>query len=565
MVAVESMGTKVPLMFATLTLAAAIWPSAGQGGSAGSSVSPDNTIAGRVVDGSDGRPISDVRVSARLLATRQQGLQSVAQGDGRTSMAVLTADDGTFRLSGLSVGEYILSARKTGYVTTYLDGSTGLGRVVLQGKGVSGLTLKMSKGAVVSGLALDGPRPLAGLWVEAFRLGVFDGRPAFESPLGIAAQTNEEGAYRLVGLAPGSYLIRVSGRPVGAVDADKVSLNATRETVYYPSAQTALSAQLVGLAAGEERFGVDFHQERAPSTFEISGEVRNSGCVASRVSVVTEVDHTFVPKGTEVGTSAVSSNGSFQIVRVSPGAYRVVGRCGAVQRGSGRAGLIAWYDVPILVVDRSVTNVVIHPNETTSVAGSVVVEGGAQGQIGQATVNLWPRDVRQSPVVEPVSIDATGRFEFVGLIPGEYILQLQSGHLYSETITQYGRELGAAINVPAGGLKDVKITASTVPSTLRARTVDSTGKPATATVFMFPVREGLPMTTNVIMRLVDQDGSLVLNLAPGEYLIGAVTGRIPEAWRESSFLQGVQAGCERLSVPKRAVVERSLVIRHVGR
>ena len=76
-----------------------------------------SSIAGTVVSDASGRPIARATVI-------------VAGGNPKTSISVPTNEDGTFRIVGLSAGEYTLTASKAGYMES-IYGQKNLAPAVL--------------------------------------------------------------------------------------------------------------------------------------------------------------------------------------------------------------------------------------------------------------------------------------------------------------------------------------------------------------------------------------------------------------------------------------------------
>ena len=169
------------------------------------------TLSGVVVsDDADARPIRRAAVTLN------------APGDPRRQWVTSTDDTGRFAFAGLPSGSFSLVAAKPGFVRTYFGarrpGSTvGVPIAVADGSAVANVTLKMARGAVITGTVFDERgRPMPGVSVRARRLvRAPDGTRTFGSIVpGISATstTDDRGVYRIYGLSPDDYV--VSAEPV---------------------------------------------------------------------------------------------------------------------------------------------------------------------------------------------------------------------------------------------------------------------------------------------------------------------------------------------------------------
>lgn len=115
-----------------------------------------------------------------------------------------TDDDGNFELRGLGSGKLALVAEVT-------DGRSGRLEIEIGDSDLSGLVIDLEARGAISGIVLDANnRPVARVRVRADRDGD-DRMVGFGSALGDerGALTGDDGRFRLIGLEPGTYAMRV--------------------------------------------------------------------------------------------------------------------------------------------------------------------------------------------------------------------------------------------------------------------------------------------------------------------------------------------------------------------
>ncbi len=237
----------------------------------------------------------------------------------------LTDGEGRFSFVGVEPGKYLLTASKAGYVDSAYGASRPLGAgtpiVVETGQSVADVRVTLVRGVAITGtiVGVDG-EPAANLLVTARPVGADAGHPQRSTQ----GMTDDRGTYRLFGLAPGGYRVMVmpdrapyramrvssaaeidrelaelkrryrasAGSPPGApgrgaLRTDDAGAAYSYAPVYYPSTTDALEAQVIELAAGEERVGVDFSLVLT-GTVSISGAVTEAdGRPAADIRIMT--------------------------------------------------------------------------------------------------------------------------------------------------------------------------------------------------------------------------------------------------------------------------------------
>jgi len=230
----------------------------------------------------------------------------------RAPISAITGDDGRFVLTGVAAGHYTVAATRQGYVNTVLGAPPGsiLGSplAVADGEQVAGLSLRMPRGGVITGMVrFPSGRPARDMQVQVSPVRMVNGRRQARMIQGLSVvNTDDRGIYRHFGLAPGEYVVqlmtgvgpaarrsavrRTSADEVAWAErlvADDAAAAAqaaaqaqpepgrmmTLAPIYYPGTPSLETAQTISLQPGEARSGVDLVLEYVPAV-RLSGTVR---------------------------------------------------------------------------------------------------------------------------------------------------------------------------------------------------------------------------------------------------------------------------------------------------
>lgn len=169
-------------------------------------------VAGRVVDESgQGVPRADVRLPS-----------STSPWGGASAV---TAEDGSFRLTGVMDGDYQLTASASGYA------ATAPVPVTVSGQPVAGLEVRLAAGGVITGsIAGAAPEDLPNMTVLAFRSGM--GRNS------LAGTPDASGVYRVEHVAPGDWVVNA------LLSSPDGSQRTARGTVTLPEGQAEAQLDL---------------------------------------------------------------------------------------------------------------------------------------------------------------------------------------------------------------------------------------------------------------------------------------------------------------------------------
>ena len=273
-------------------------------------------VRGRVLAADTGLPLRRARVV----------LNTQGPGQGRTAM---TDGEGAFTFDSLPAGRYGLHVSKARYVDTNLGARRpgGAGRPVelADGQIIENLRLSLATAGVITGKVLDDVGDVVvGAMVVPMRYRTFNGERQL-TPMGSPRMTDDTGAFRLFGLAPGTYYLMARadefGRFGGELGTQEIDGFAP---TYFPGTATASEAQPLEVAAGGEMVAdVSLLTTRLTS---ISGVVLDAaGDHATGGHVMTMVNGRRTPMGGSSG-GAIKPDGTFTISGVAPGEYVVQAR-----------------------------------------------------------------------------------------------------------------------------------------------------------------------------------------------------------------------------------------------
>jgi hypothetical protein len=280
----------------------AVAPSAAQASDA-SGANAAGRIAGTVVDG-ERHPVANALVT----------LTGEGVGTGR---ATLTSVEGAFVFDRLPAGRFVLRSSKPAYIASSFGatqvGGAGTAVALASGQQIADAILVMAHGGAISGAIRDAHGdPLPNLPVSV--------TPS-DGPVAARVITDDRGAYRAYGLAPGRYVVSAAPGASGGigevgmmssaeVDAALAALrqrsnpgstpevtpasaptSVVRPTrtfnpapIFFPGVSIPAAATEIVLGAGEDRTGVDFVYQLVP-TRVVAGSIAGAGSLPVTISL----------------------------------------------------------------------------------------------------------------------------------------------------------------------------------------------------------------------------------------------------------------------------------------
>ena len=175
----------------------------------------------------------------------------VTDGEGATRFDTETRSDGTFTLKDVPPGQYRMALSREGYVDVHSAAQPAL-LTIFNGQPPATLNLYLMRGPAISGRIFDvSGRSKASAHVELLRMDFRDGQQTLLAS-DISMVTDSNGEYRLHGLQPGEYYLRV--RPRGGA-ADFLP-------VYFPGVTDSSFATPITVRDGADISGIDLSLTR---------------------------------------------------------------------------------------------------------------------------------------------------------------------------------------------------------------------------------------------------------------------------------------------------------------
>jgi protocatechuate 3,4-dioxygenase beta subunit len=487
------------------------------------------SITGTVVtdEGSE-QPVRRVRV--RVTST-----------DGTVTRSDTTDDSGGFVVRDLPAGRYTLSASKPAWLTTNFGAARpmrpGTPIVVADGARLTGMKLRLPRGAVITGVVRDMTgQPAAGVRMQVNALATRNGErflAAVPSANVGPVETDDTGTYRIYGLPPGDVIVSaviqstmVSFRDdSGAFRLMTGGPPVKLAMMFYPGTTDPNGAAVVSLTPGEERAGIDITMQPVP-TSRIEGTVMNSAGVPQARHMVVAISGG-IQLGSLMGLNGVlqsstDSNGRYQFVGLAPGEYSIV------SSGGDRN----WAEATVMVSGQDLT-VPLTVQPLLRISGHLVFDGAVPPARARLRYSLAATGTFASLLARAAegSVNSDDqRFENQ-VVPGKYQLKftdVPAGWYPKSAIARGQDTFDLPVEIkPTDRLTEFVVTLTDTPSELSGSLVDATGRPASeyfVVVFSTDRRFWTQPSRRVVQVRPGNDGAFAVKALPaGEYFIAALT------------------------------------------
>jgi len=417
------------------------------GGGAGSGDQEAGTaiIRGRVVTADTGTPVRRAQVRAQ-------------SGELRANRLVSTDAQGRFEFKDLPAGRWNLTASKAGFMTLRFGQrrafEAGSPIEISEGQLMERADFSLPRGAAITGRVFDEfGEPVANARVQVLRYQMVQGTRRL-TPSGGADQSDDTGAYRIYGLAPGDYYVSATLRannlplPFDEPDGEPNGYAST----YYPGTGNVAEAQRMTLGIGQEQSGVNFALQ-AVRTVKISGlafDSTGAPLVNGAVSLIPAdaVGGAVAVFGGNAGR--VRGDGSFSIANVAPGNYTLMAvagfgggrgavfafRAGGPGPGGGGAGAggpggpppgfpeLDIAEMPLTVGGEDVSGLSLMTSKGASLTGTIVAAEGSAAKLSTNAISIVAQGAQFLPGplgTRAAQVDADGAFTITGLIGQKFI------------------------------------------------------------------------------------------------------------------------------------------------
>ena len=482
-----------------------------------------------------------------------------ANAGGMPGGRVTSTDaDGRYELRDLPAGRWNVSVSKPGFVTQRYGQRRPFETVAPielgNGQKIDGANFSMLRGGVINGRVQDDlGDPVANVRVTVQRRQMIEGTRRLVGT-GVNDETDDTGAFRLYGLAPGEYYVSAVLR---ANPIEQPGDGSGYAPTYYPGTGNVNEAQRVPVGAGEE---VSIGFSLLPVRFvRISGTVVSQGgeVGGGMVQLVSAAGGGEGPLTTLGG--GIQSDGSFTIANVAPGSYILNARSGVGNRGRGAAARggteVEIGSLPLVVGDGDVTGVSIALTRGASIAGTIVTEGTSA--VTLSSLRVTARQIRtvggQSLMASGVS--ATGSFQ-LSTLSGTIALRVEN--LPSQWMVK--SIVVGQLDVTDGAFElrgTEQISSARIVLTDRLTEVNGTitvrkeeAKDSSVIVFAEDANLWTFPTRYVRMVRADAQGSFSLRgLPPGATYLAAAVDYLEEGeWQDPEFLERLRENASRVTI-----------------
>jgi protocatechuate 3,4-dioxygenase beta subunit len=397
-------------------------------------------IRGRIVTADTGAAIRRAQVRAVSPETRASRL-ATSDAEGR------------FEFRDLPAGRWELTASKAGFVTLRYGQRRPLeaGRPLelRDGQVLERAEIALPRGAAITGRVFDEfGDAVAGARVQVLRYQFMQGSRRL-TPVGVADQSDDTGAFRLFGLTPGDYYVSAALRALPADDPGSDA--AGYAPTYYPGTGNVAEAQRMTLGVGQELGNISFALLPV-RTVRITGNVIDSTGkpLGNGVVMLAPADATGDPPiMMGGGGGSVRNDGSFTLTNVAPGSYTltVASRLGGRRGGGGFAaagdeGEIA--SIPLTVGNEDLTGIHVVTTKGATLSGVVTAAQGSGKTLSTSGIQITSQPVPAGRQLasRQARVDNMGAFTLTGLL-GPRVLRVNGlpQDWMLESITLNGTEV----------------------------------------------------------------------------------------------------------------------------
>lgn len=498
-------------------------------------------IRGRIVAADTGKPLRRARIGVASLD---------AGGPPRTAN---TNVDGRYEVNDLPAGRYTIAASRSGYLQLRYGQRRPLEAArplqVADGQTVERIDFALPRTGLIAGRVTDEVGdPIAGVLVFALRPEYWQGRRQLV-PGGPAAQTDDTGRYRIVGLAPGDYVVRAMTRETWSETRSGVKSTMLFAATYFPGTANPKDAQGVTVGLGQQVNGYDFRMvpHRAVT---VSGIALDShGRPAQNVLLGQDVAG---PNGGIIGSAGAvvkGADGAFTIRDVPPGEYTLKA-AGADEIGT----------LPLVVGDADIDNVSLVTSPGWSLTGSVTTETGQAPRIPRGRFRLAmiaPTQASMQLQGQPVyrqTIEDDGTFTISGIAGAARLRATLPEGWMLKTVLYDGRDVADLRLEGKGGetLSRVQVIVTDRITTIAGQLTGSRGVAITdATILVFDGDAEKWADESRFVRAVRPDfqGKYeIKGLPAGDYLAVALDYVLDGLWNDPQYLASIRRYGEKLTL-----------------
>lgn len=351
--------------------------------------------------------------------------------DNKTVAKTTTDEDGNYKLTGLTAGQFTILPLARAYVVASGNSYKEAGQSVnvAEGEAVTKIDFVLVRGGVITGRITDADgHPVIG---ERVNIALKDGSPDPGAQFNFGSnryQTDDRGIYRIYGLGPGSYRVSVGQASAAGGAASIMGIGGSPYArTFYPSVEDESRATIIEIKEGAEISNIDITVNKPGKGFAVSGRVIDADSGAPAASIY--VGHSMVDEsnqqigGMNFSGTQTDANGKFHLEGLRPGRYAVY-TMAASQDNSTYSEQVTFE-----IADSDVSGIEIKLRRGATISGFAVIENNSDpaGAALLQTVSLFAyvEQKTSSPSYGHSGIAADGSFRVTGLAPGKAQLRMQ--------------------------------------------------------------------------------------------------------------------------------------------
>ena len=502
-------------------------------------------VAGRVVPSSDSGTIrgrvlaADGRVLPRAIVNLYAD-----PPHGRIPGAITDAD-GRFEFQQLPAIVYTVTATRAGFITAS-HGQRQPSAIAEQldlkaAQRLDNIDIVLFPPRAIAGHVVDsGGEAVEGIDVRVLRIAYRNGRRRLVGAGGQSiSRTDDRGAYRIYGLAPGQYIVK-AGTPA----------------TYYPGTTSAQDALRIAVDSTQDVSRMDFALTPPPGV-RVSGTVVDAaGRPLPDGLILTPSRRSGALAGDPLDAQ-IDPGGRFEFINVAPGEYVIqASKDGSNSNDEGESA-----SQFLAVAANDVAGVTLRLSRGSTVKGRITFDGAAS-QESYFSLNL--EAVAVDPDLTAQSIDiptsarirADGTFDLTGL-NGPHVLRvpdttdgwmLEAVLLNGRDVTDIPLFFGSA----AQSIDGIEVVLTDRLSEVSGRALDArgSGMPG-ATVVLFPTdRTHWGETSRFVSAVTTgKDGAFtVRSLPPGDYYAAPVVNATRADLRDPELLDTLVDGATHVAI-----------------
>jgi carboxypeptidase family protein len=517
-------------------------------------------IRGRIVAADTGKPLRRARVTITAPELAGEPRNTSTDADGR------------YEFTDLPAGRFTLRVRRGGYLPLAYGQrrprEVAKPLQLLDKEVAEHVDMTLPRMGIISGRVLDDAGdPIEGVNVHAVRPMFRDGQRRLV-PIGTAQnRTDDDGEFRVTGLAPGTYYVLAETRETWTVTRDRVKEVMGYAPTYYPGTTQPSEARRLPVQVGQRINNIDFSLVPGRAA-RISGTAFDShGKPFQNVSVREEVRGEDFASFGNVASASVHPDGTFVIEHVPPGDYVI--------------GTARGRDVPdpqvamaqITVTGTDIDDIALNGSAGGTVTGRVITDDGVVPDLPRLRVTIAERITGQP---SPLVLGAFGAQSGVVAADGAFTVNGVFGHSWltvnvpdgwtMKSVTHDGRDISETpFEMNSGAtMSDVQVVVTNRVTAVSGQLLNDKGVPITdATVIVFGSNADT-WTQGRFVRATrpDQQGQWrIKGLPPGEFLAVAVDYVEDGEWNDPDYLESVRRYGNKLTLANADAV--SVVLRVV--